>query len=408
MDADDLFQLNEKQPRYLREPLEQVRKRATLASQAERDYAAEVARQKEHAQLLERAKQAAASQPPIVRSIPPLTLAQLSVQADKAVVSFLRIIVDLDASAELRSYEQHPRIKAAFSDFSVELGFGLHCGWAIEGPIGSRYKIDASYLSPHVNLSEALQDLTKLYNTPLLVSGEFYSLLSPYLKSFMRRIDVVKVAGRDGPMNLYSFDIHPAALRSVVAGLTPDAYDADADIDVVELKASYFNKHRVHSTHDGANDDDDDDGLATGSAGLPVDPMDSPMSPGPVRRVPDPLAAHALFRNPFLNPHSSDFSAHEWSGDQRRAVHSMGPVATYHLVYNYRLSVLQCGIPYAFHDVFARGLDLYLDGEWAAAREALEAALALYPEDGATAVLMDVMREHDFVAPHTWAGWHDA
>eukprot|EP01083_Nonionella_stella_P038312 104252_1 len=27
-------------------------------------------------------------------------------------------------------------------------GWGLHCGWAIEGAIGSRYKIDASYLSP--------------------------------------------------------------------------------------------------------------------------------------------------------------------------------------------------------------------------------------------------------------------
>ena len=28
----------------------------------------------------------------------------------------------------------------------VTLGFGLHCGWAIEGAIGSEYKIDASYL----------------------------------------------------------------------------------------------------------------------------------------------------------------------------------------------------------------------------------------------------------------------
>lgn len=32
------------------------------------------------------------------------------------------------------------------------LGLGLHIGWAIEGSIGSNYKIDASYLSPNVNL----------------------------------------------------------------------------------------------------------------------------------------------------------------------------------------------------------------------------------------------------------------
>ena len=29
------------------------------------------------------------------------------------------------------------------------MGFGLHVGWAIEGAIGSEYKIDASYLSPN-------------------------------------------------------------------------------------------------------------------------------------------------------------------------------------------------------------------------------------------------------------------
>lgn len=32
------------------------------------------------------------------------------------------------------------------------MGFGLHYGWAIEGAIGSKMKVDASYLSPHVNM----------------------------------------------------------------------------------------------------------------------------------------------------------------------------------------------------------------------------------------------------------------
>lgn len=30
-------------------------------------------------------------------------------------------------------------------------------GWAIEGAIGSEYKIDASYLSPHVNMASRLE-----------------------------------------------------------------------------------------------------------------------------------------------------------------------------------------------------------------------------------------------------------
>lgn len=33
------------------------------------------------------------------------------------------------------------------------MAFGLHAGWAIEGAVGSRHKIDATYLSPHVNLA---------------------------------------------------------------------------------------------------------------------------------------------------------------------------------------------------------------------------------------------------------------
>ena len=41
------------------------------------------------------------------------------------------------------------------------MGFGLHVGWAIEGPIGSEFKIDASYLGPHVNMASRLEGATK-------------------------------------------------------------------------------------------------------------------------------------------------------------------------------------------------------------------------------------------------------
>lgn len=47
--------------------------------------------------------------------------------------------------------------------FKVKLGFGLHLGWAIEGMIGSNFKADASYLSPHVNISARLEAATKQF-----------------------------------------------------------------------------------------------------------------------------------------------------------------------------------------------------------------------------------------------------
>lgn len=50
------------------------------------------------------------------------------------------------------------------------MGFGLHIGWAIEGAIGSDYKIDASYLSPNVNMASRLEAATKQFGVNLLLS----------------------------------------------------------------------------------------------------------------------------------------------------------------------------------------------------------------------------------------------
>ena len=34
----------------------------------------------------------------------------------------------------------------------MNIGFGLHAGWAVEGPIGSSIKVDCSYLGPHQDM----------------------------------------------------------------------------------------------------------------------------------------------------------------------------------------------------------------------------------------------------------------
>ena len=49
-----------------------------------------------------------------------------------------------------------------FSSYRVRLGCGLHVGWAVEGALGSHRKIDATYLSPHVNMSEVSTTLSIL------------------------------------------------------------------------------------------------------------------------------------------------------------------------------------------------------------------------------------------------------
>lgn len=82
-------------------------------------------------------------------------------------------------------------------NYSVKLGLGLHVGWAIEGAIGSFYKIDASYLSPNVNMASKLEASTKAFGVPLLISGELIDQMTPRCKAHMRRVDVIANVGSE-------------------------------------------------------------------------------------------------------------------------------------------------------------------------------------------------------------------
>jgi hypothetical protein len=92
--------------------------------------------------------------------------------------------------------------------FKVNMGFGMHVGWAIEGPIGSYFKIDASYLSPHVNITARLEAATRQYGIPLLVSGSIYDLCTKRFKSLFRCIDICTVKGSNVPMRFFTMNLN--------------------------------------------------------------------------------------------------------------------------------------------------------------------------------------------------------
>jgi len=90
---------------------------------------------------------------------------------DMSVISFLKIISNIKRSRKLLKYKEHEGLNRRMPNYSVKMGFGMHVGWAIEGAIGSFYKIDASYLSPNVNMASRLEAATKQFGAPLLISG---------------------------------------------------------------------------------------------------------------------------------------------------------------------------------------------------------------------------------------------
>ena len=53
----------------------------------------------------------------------------------------------------------------------------------VAGAIGSRFKIDASYLSPNVNMAARLEAATKQYHVPLLISDSLHERLSPAVRA---------------------------------------------------------------------------------------------------------------------------------------------------------------------------------------------------------------------------------
>jgi class 3 adenylate cyclase len=120
--------------------------------------------------------------------------------ADMSAISFLKIVSGLKRSRKMVKYKEHKGLNHRMPNYSVKMGFGLHVGWAIEGAIGSFYKIDASYLSPHVNMASRLEGATKQFGVPLLISGELYAIFTKKTQSYMRAIDVVIVKGSNEPL----------------------------------------------------------------------------------------------------------------------------------------------------------------------------------------------------------------
>ena len=102
--------------------------------------------------------------------------------ADSALVATIKICNDLalaNVDGNLVEFITRENVIKRFGkDFTIRMGYGVHVGWCIEGAIGSLHKIDCTYLSPHVELSDRLEAGSKIFKTPINLSHWFVRLLS--------------------------------------------------------------------------------------------------------------------------------------------------------------------------------------------------------------------------------------
>lgn len=140
--------------------------------------------------------------------------------ADMSLLSFIKIIAQINKSPLLAEYRNHPKLAKRLPNYRVRMGFGLHSGWAIEGAIGSEFKIDASYLSPNVNMAARLEAVTKQYGCLILMTDAIIKLMSVEVSEECRIIDHVRLSATKEPFKLYTYDLNDLALE-VEAAVTP-------------------------------------------------------------------------------------------------------------------------------------------------------------------------------------------
>jgi len=156
------------------------------------------------------------------RHSPPTPVVRSAVHriANQALSAFLTTILRIATDSSMLRWRSDPSLQARMSGYNgPSMGFGLHVGWAIEGAIGSAHKIDASYLSPNVNLAARLCSATRQYRIPFLFSGAFYKLLDPPIQKRCRHLDQVTLKGSSQPIDLYTFDICPGWKRVAAAAV---------------------------------------------------------------------------------------------------------------------------------------------------------------------------------------------
>lgn len=144
---------------------------------------------------------------PVTDEVSVIESSRLGQLADMSVVSFILLISGLKKSRKMIKYNEHQGLNERMKNYQVKLGLGLHMGYAIEGAIGSYYKIDASYLSPNVNMSMRLEGATKHFGVPLLISNALHKVFTRKTKGYCRQVDYCTMQGNEQPVKLYTIDV---------------------------------------------------------------------------------------------------------------------------------------------------------------------------------------------------------
>ena len=157
------------------------------------------------------------------------SLPGISTFTDRAVIGMLKSFAGIHRDKKLMTYSRDFRLSAGVGAFSVNMVFGMDAGWAVEGAVGSEYKIDATYLSPHVNMASRMMSATKQYGVTILLSKAVEELLSRNCRTKLRHLDTVYVKGSNVKQDIFTYDARHQGVDFFLIERTPIQADIDAE-----------------------------------------------------------------------------------------------------------------------------------------------------------------------------------
>ncbi|MGB1580290.1 MAG: adenylate/guanylate cyclase domain-containing protein, partial [Nevskiales bacterium] len=89
-------------------------------------------------------------------------------------------------------------------DQPISIGIGINSGPMMLGTVGEPDRMEGSILSDAVNVAARLENLTKTYQTPLIISASTQAALSSNTGWATRFLDKVQLRGRHQPVEIYA------------------------------------------------------------------------------------------------------------------------------------------------------------------------------------------------------------
>jgi hypothetical protein len=172
--------------------------------------------------------------------------------SDRALLGMLKSFAGIHRERELTKWKRDFRLGAGVGAYVVNIIIGMDAGWAVEGAVGSEYKIDATYLSPHVNMAARMMSATKQYGVTILLSQAVEELLSGPARNKLRHLDTVYVKGSSVSQRIFTYDARHRGVDFFLFERSPEQADLDAEsyTPMIWENDQDLNAMRQHVTDD--------------------------------------------------------------------------------------------------------------------------------------------------------------